>query len=460
MQILFGGTVFVTEGWALDSMSFLIVGSEIVKAKTAAVSNVINKVPGNYSPIIMESRREGSYIRIFHENLSRSDVRWSVFSTILDKDKIEYLNAAVSSILSSGTTHAAQALRDPFSIALDDERVANAIASVAEYFMAIQGRIIRTYPQADQFHNNFVTVLEDIIAADDSAKIENLLRLKASKFLQNIRNQRIVFDNSSVAMKYIEENCDESLRVLLFRAVNFSYMKVSSDLAKADVTTPALTNSPSEAERLVEAAIRRRTDRSILSTEQLFSIDVEDKNALINKLVNNQDWHETWVQAIQLSYTSNWKKNIEDLREMIVKYPNVDIDRRLIESRPFSKLRNMIESNIPSLSIRQSGFDRIVFALNRNLSISKDVTNQLMSAFYSGEGFVLASEMVKIPTIIPQEMKVQLSIPAAAIVALILYKAGPALANLIPKTIDLNPWSDKAFAWSHRITALDLVGKP
>jgi hypothetical protein len=81
MQILFHGRILVPEGWALDSLAFLWVASEVIDA----VSQINIPAIRNYSPFVMEVRREGNYIQILDEYMQRPNVRWSGFRPKLNK---------------------------------------------------------------------------------------------------------------------------------------------------------------------------------------------------------------------------------------------------------------------------------------------------------------------------------------------------------------------------------------
>ncbi len=89
IEILFGGQIIVTEGWGVDSLMFFLVASEICAAYEKVVEDHIRVVdPKKFNPLLMETRREKDYLKIFDSYLSRDEVRWHGFSPhLMDPDR-------------------------------------------------------------------------------------------------------------------------------------------------------------------------------------------------------------------------------------------------------------------------------------------------------------------------------------------------------------------------------------
>ena len=436
MQILFGRKIIVSEGWALDSMSFLKVGSEIAAAIITAKEG-FSLIPDDYSPMMMEARREGDYIDILQAYLKRGDVRWSGFLPSLDREREKWVSKTIAESSSPD-------LRRIFGKALDHPVVPTYIAEVAQYFSVLgRKRIERARLGTRDFNNNFHSVFEKLPPRATSPNSDcDAVETLRSCYEDNFRDKE--FLNSSIAMQRINDVSEGELHEALMRIVKFSYIRVAAKAGSAGLTTPAVAGDSSPLTWLTDSLMREEQDQLSLLPRLEFACVPDPAAPLTQKLVSEKvAWPEVWKEVHRLAHEEHWRKAVHAVRILSGEVSSID---ELLSSREFRELKKIMADKIPHVVLVRSGLERIGLSLKGKLHDFAGYTAVSVAAGAAVHAVHLAfspQDALQFSAIIPSWLAGAIAAPAN---------------RFLPDILDIDPASRNPSAlFSSLVTPLDAV---
>jgi hypothetical protein len=439
-EILFGGRVIVTEGWALDSVSFLAIGAEIARAYKALVDEgKINEDDG-FTPLLMETRRETDYLAVFDAYLKRPEVRWHSFP---DKFRDREIAKALSAMIAESKTMTRHRFYEGLHDATGSSFLSGAVQSVSEYFGSDSRKFVQGQPKSGLFQRRFYAHLSNFSRYVSHSKWHDSIAeeiLRARRMMLAGRNR---FPTSTSAMDYIDRNFPPEVAVHLKSTVTGAFLDVSAQLTDSHRTT-----SPAIKEVGLPTWVENRLPdvnddgRASYASQIMFSYKDLEKSALGARLQKEEDWPEIWKSVLRLAQDSEWKKTLTSVRRDC----HVQGIQAAIDSKTFKNLETQLVAMAPKLSLKQSAVDRFRFAFRHEFGQPEHhkTVGKLLSLGASAGVLGLAG--LGVTEIAQLDVGGEL-ITAAGGVSLW------ALANA-PKIIDLDFGSDKAVAISKRSTIL------
>jgi hypothetical protein len=353
MLILFGRKLYVTEGWALDSVPFIKVAGEAIAAMNALRDDGHRSdALAKFSPIVMEKRRDGNFREVFQSYADRKDIRWSGFMPHSESPEArEFIAAQMRSAANMPV-----AIDKIFSEFVPNSYFARDMAYVAEYFSRPSTpesiRMLRVNPPPAAFSGSFAAFLRK---AAGNARSDNPVHAALARAAGTARAEGMSFSTSSLAMQFAGRQEDPQVRDALMRAINVAYMKVSSDAAGAQMVTPAhlVDTVDEENDRLVVASLPdSRHDHDLF-----FVRGYEGGHDLSAKLtaLGAEDWRPIWKKAILLALDEDWKQAVRSFSQ-VLELHGYSV---AIESPSYQRLESLLNKNIPELVISYSPAARI-----------------------------------------------------------------------------------------------------
>jgi hypothetical protein len=349
MIILFQRKLLISEGWALDSMSFIRVASEIIGAAESLYRDGMrDKELAQFSPIVMEKRRQGDFRAVFQSYADREDVRWSGFMPFTSHQSIR---SAISRGLRDAAARSVQmpdAIYDTFSQIMPGSFIAQDMANVARYFSepisGANARLLSVTPSQTAFQEGFDSFLRDAARLPAAAGAAEALLARVANYALV---QGMSFRTSSLAMQFSDRQDDTRVRDALMKAINVTYMKVSSDAANAIMSTPAHETGSFNEE--IDKALVECLHGSKYNYDLFFVLGYRADHDLTRKIqaLRSEDWRLVWKKTIQLSISLDWKKAVFDF----VKVFSSEGWAQAVKSKEYESLENMLAKNVPELVI-------------------------------------------------------------------------------------------------------------
>jgi hypothetical protein len=373
MLILFQRKLLISEGWALDSMAFIRVAAEIIRGiEDVKSEGVRSEELARFNPIIMEKRRTGDFRAIFQAYADRTDVRWSGFMPYPNGDSFRLE-------ISRGLRDAAEnnmtmpdAVSRVFRRLISNQYITDDMAEVARYFSDAPAqneiRLLQVKPPVDGFQQSFNAFLRRAARGLGEPDADTALTNAAQFAL----DQGMSFRTSSLAMQFADRQDDPSVQDALMKAINFTYMKVSSDAANSGMTTPAHETGTLSEEidrALVDCLHNNRVGYDLFFVKG-YNKDHEWSKRI--EALQNENWRLIWKNTIRMSISKEWKQAIFDFSRKIseIGYKNAAL------SKQYQNLETMLNANVPELVLSYSPFHRIFGyrgseTLRRSLPIAK-----------------------------------------------------------------------------------------
>lgn len=446
LNLLFDNQLFMPEGWALDSLPFLQVVSEVLRA----ARKVRNK-PGSpdgiqeFDPFIMEVRGASGYLGAFHRYMCRPDTRWSGFEPLRgNTDSQAAVAEALANALQLGEKTRGEFIVAPMIEALGVEDIPEAIGEIASYFLSREPQRLRySAPYPDAFSQRFeglINFLDSQIPFDDqTSEIGEPLIV----FAKDLRKRQIELTSSSPLMKFAEVAVDEATKDAIFHLVNFTYMSVSASAASSTVLAPPLRPDASPILRLASTL----TNKVSGSSKPCGNLDFADLTAIDPQLIERlkaAPWAEIWESVIALSISQDWKSRFHGVCQEI-RRGRKGVD--LANTSAFAQLIGLLEKECPFFVLKVSGAERCGLQLNgAKLDIPKSALDRLIQG---GAGYMLA----------------EVAFPGGTLFGAAGVLAGTVMGDLgkafVPeiKRLGVNPLSRDG-VWSSRSTLFDAVIKP
>lgn len=445
-RLLTNSQILMPEGWALDSLPFLKVANEVLRA-ARAVRNRSDAPDGihEFDPFVMEVRASGGYLGALHRYMVRADTRWSGFGPLRgDLERQALIAETASNAIKSGSGFRGELLIPPMAEVLGREDVPEAMAEVASYFSRREHkRIINVEPYPDEFRQGFeklIAFLHDQTPFDDkTAEIGEPLIL----FAKELRLRDVDLSSSSPLMRFAENATDEPTRDAIFHVINFVYMSVSADAVGAAVVAPPVQPEAMPIVHLADAL----TEKIRGSSQSCGKLDFGDVSAIHPRLLEklgSQDWQDVWEPLIALSLSKEWRKRFGAVCEQ---YRRGHSGEKLATTRAVKEANDLLEKECPCLVLKESGVERLGLQLDgARLDILKGVWDR---GIQSGAGYVLAEAVITGTGII------------GGVAGML---GGPVVTEIskpmLPETrrFGINPFGREGF-WSSRSTLFDAAVK-
>jgi hypothetical protein len=379
MKILFRQKLYITEGWALDSVPFIKIAAEIISAINALYQEG-NRSSGlaRFSPIVMEVKREGNFLDVFQWYAKRMDTRWSGFMPhVNDIRERQSISEALLIEKRCGKSPA-EVIRTVFASLefMPGKFFADDMACVAEYFSqpVVPGceRMLRINPNASSFYGHFDSFLRN--EASDATPLDSK-RSALARTAKTALEQGRIFSTSSLAMEFADSQDDPQVRDALMRAINIVYMKVSSDAVQAQMVTPAHRTGTvdEEVDKMVVSSLKGSPDHYDL----LFLRGYNSEHGLAEKfaLLAAEDWRSIWKNTIRLALSKEWELAVNGFAQQVMRYGY----RNAIRSPCYENIETLLKKHVPELVIEYSLAARI-FKYRGSESIRKKFSSIAGSA--------------------------------------------------------------------------------
>jgi len=389
IRILLGDTIVVPQGWALDSISFFAVGSEIKQALDILKrGNFEDRHVADSVPFKMELHLpSANYADLLRDYLNRDNCHWSGLPVFREnRDARLLLTGELAQITRNGRF-------DPYAFAsaaervLENGRVASAWSDVARYFLEKPaGRTIRTQWTVNHYEVNLrqsLTALDDW-EDDDEMNTEAIGQLK--HFKASVERHPHLTASVSSLLAHVATEYDVDARLAIEHFSNFSQVHSVAQVTQSDSSAGSISylsrNGILLGDRILRASFAECRPNGLLVEQNL-----TNSPELIS-LLKKADWIDVWKSVLLLAQNPSWKRMIAEFKS--AKAVN---ERGLAES-VFAKMENRLAKECPALALEISGVERI------GLKLTDAGWSKLFGkAVGLGVGATVAAAFISIPVL-------------------------------------------------------------
>lgn len=455
IQILFGRSILVPEGWSIDSIAFLKIAAELLDAieRVQETSDAPEEID-EFDPFVAEIRGHGSYLAMLSSYMHRPDVRWSGFQPLRDDPHIRLdLAARLKRKLASGQLHYRHDLTDDFSAALDNDHIGKCVGKVARYFsMRKQRRLFDRKISRTSFGDEFSKITSFVASQSNFDTFSDISYEPLVEFCGEVCKHSQAFNSSSEAMLIAEQMFDGNEEAIeaIFHIINYSYLRVAAGGVESEfeMTSPPVWSFSSKKLQAANSILGRfRTKTSLVAPLDL-SFDNASKPHVLTAL-KEADWGGLWEAVIRLALSRKWMNARLRLQEEMQSYTD---SRYALNSPNYKELNRILREETPGLCFTHSGMDqigiRLPIALEQRMeSVGNALTNLASPPVLIGIAANYFAPGLSVTSI----LGLAATHPIAKSVFSMLAKDEWSRHK---DKIDLNPFS-KTGLWSSRSTFLD-----
>lgn len=358
-RILFGDQLFIGERWSLDSVSFLLLFSEI----SGAIEDLGAEVNlDRYSPFVAEVRSDRSHPATIVEHARRGDCQWSGFPILVangrEREKELLARFAEFKPASAGEyDRLGQILHD---IGLP-QHIANAVAKFARYIDDKNGRTARQL-RSRGFAGGFYTQLKPAVERfkdrlAEAGEDENWRNIEA--FDQACMRHEQQSPTSSTVAAISQDSLNDAMFGAIHHAARATYNLASSRGAKAVITTPAFDAARSRHIAMIDELLRPEGEADATLE---FSGHVTLDAMFDAQLTAVTNWRSVWASVIRLSRLQEWQNGVNRLRDLTHQMPRGTC---LLDSRTFRAMERMLAEHCPELVLEQTLPQRLRLTLHK-----------------------------------------------------------------------------------------------
>ncbi|MCB8883722.1 hypothetical protein ACELLULO517_25960 [Acidisoma cellulosilytica] len=376
IELLFGGKILVTEGWALDSISFIIIGGEIAQANAAVANRPENVRLPTYSPLLMESRRGPNFFKVMDAYLHRSEVRWHAFPADF---KSEASRKALRQVLDPNAHSQSKEFYDLLQhITRGRDSLFANFSALAKYFGVNEERFVESRIEEKVFHRYFRQHLKTFANYQKSFRIDDPIAEELVRARSLIVKSGHIFETSTRAMNYVEETFAPEVAAHLRHTITAGYLDTSAYLTGSNRTSPQVDRDAGLTTWLTNFLPDVSRHNQITYAAQIQTgFERLSKTPIMGVFDKVCYWVPLWEKVIALARSDAWRALVEKFRRAAVEG---GIEAAL-RSASFNLLEEKLATEIPELVLQQSTIDRIRFQLNlgpgnaaRNIRIGSAAT--------------------------------------------------------------------------------------
>jgi hypothetical protein len=372
--ILFNRPIIIPEGWALDSLTYIKVSSEIATAyEKLNQPGILTDYPLNeFSPFVMEAKTGTQYFEILKKYAERGEgVRWGGLQPNIDKgDRRQFFSRKISEVpWEDGNRLDYENLANIYVSALGDETFARDISIVAKYHSQKSQTLMPVNVSKNEFRlsfNNQLRGLETFCKENETENSRDILN-----HLTNIRNSGIYFQTSSEAMAFAERHDqDPLLKQTFFQLANLIYMQLSADNTASHFSVPRFTyidkNNADVISMIHNSILTNKFDETVPVGELSIEFGEGLSDNLKQRLLDETNWAIIWEKVIRLSHSNAWREQIKNCSALINRHSIEDIAGNLasiVEDEKFTKLQDLLHEFVPELVFVRSRMGELGLAL-------------------------------------------------------------------------------------------------
>lgn len=387
IRILLKDTIIVPQGWALDSISFFAIGSEIQRALDELKRGKFENRPiATSAPFKMELHIPGAnYTDVLASYLRRNDCHWSGLPILRDnRDARAHLLEQITQ-----STRTRRFDLDHFASAakhvLDNNTVASAWSDVMQYFLAEPtDRIIRVQWDTNYYKNNLqqgLTALDNWEGRDETTN-EAVVQLR--RFKTSAEKHPDLLATVSSLLSHVSTEYDESARRALQHISNFSQVHAVAQATQSSSSADSISylshNGVLLGDRILRESFSECRPTGLFVEQNLTGIPQ------LALLLKNANWAEVWTNVLLLAQDAKWNEIVAELKRAKASYDDKGA------KAAFAKMENMLSKACPALALEMTGVERM------GLKLTDAGWSKIFGkAVAVGVGSVVATALIDVP---------------------------------------------------------------
>ncbi|HEY6817523.1 MAG TPA: hypothetical protein VI168_18455 [Croceibacterium sp.] len=362
VRLLFGDTVYISEGWSLDGLAYLQVASEII----AAIEELREHDPGPdgldaLAPFVLERRGRRCLLETLADYLARPDCRWSGIPELAGAEDLRHrILEKINPALQLGPRGQQDAVCDAFGSLLN-ERLGGWLAAVIGY-ESLHGRNVLITPDYRQFHfYNFLkpNLLEALGKLSPDSPVEGPVREALSRLVKVTERHGADLFSSSLFHKCASDHAGDLLMGPLDHLTRLAYMHLTTGAVRASYSSPALPLEAVHTEALQRAAFGGQDAPKVHFGTSREGVEYDFRN-----VASQGDWKPIWRSVIQLALRREWKQAVAQFRQDT---SDLLFRSTAFQTASFERMEKLLQEHCSGLVIEQTYSER----LGMNLKVAK-----------------------------------------------------------------------------------------
>ena len=427
-RILFGQSIFVPQGWSIDSIPFLTVLHELETAIRELKGN--KRYVERLSPFVAELKSGAeNWHSVFQQYLGRKDCIWSGIPILKEApDRQQYLFERFKELNRRSIFDRdlfCQAVEDT----LEDRHIARGWHSAFRYFSTNQENRTKVSASTPGVYSNVVVEVLKFTKSVNSLDINvdpgTAERLCA--FSDQIVSLNTVSDSVSTIMELAKRELDENCLKVVDSVSTFAQIFSASAENGAMFASPAYLDHIETHDGISDKLVRsvyRAMNRGMTS---FYARRISDQGLADHYI--SLDWVNVWKSVLAVTLTAQWENYLQDLHEALL---SNDTKKRSDVIKAMDKL---LESEVDSLTLYSSGANNLSTRIN--IRLTKKATGVLSKIADKGIVSGVGAGTAQVGTLM-----LETSIPGATLIgALFAQLIEPAIPDAAKRT--LNPFNQK-----------------
>jgi hypothetical protein len=355
INMLLGNRVFISEGWALDSISFHIIMREVALS-VRRLRDKAGRYPtalDSFSPVRIELHNGVSYLDTFIRYLRRDDCRWSGFPGLRFQEGADVRGKLVERLRQLQGQSKRDAVAASFEEALGNRIVAEAVAETADYTSRHSTQRISEWRRPNTgFAQNIVPSLSSFADALANTDHESA-RPHLARLIDRVRAELKAGDSSSTFLALARAEVPDELMPALDYITRAAYMRLSTFGEGASFGAPLRDAASSP---LLGVA-----DRVMSGGTRVEALEITGREGhesrLLMKLEQLEDWSSIWDSAITLAIDPDWLTAVGAMRSAAadMRFPEyLSASRHIFEPNVFRNLEQRLQAACPQLALTQT----------------------------------------------------------------------------------------------------------
>ena len=362
LRLLLGDVIVVPQGWALDSLPFIKIASELIATikKVRADPRDVEIMPF-YSPIKMECHiSETTYIGVLLRYLERDDCVWSGFPILRQEpERRAVLYNKIKNIAYAGSVYDADAFADAATSAFVRDDVPEYWSQVASYFSACpSSRIIKIPWPRNWYTDSICNVLShlDYITDDALKNTTEIQELRA--FWRSLPHPIPEHAGVSFFVDRSRQHVSARAQDALLHISTYAQIRAAAVATHSKSSAPEVRTDLRPGTEVGDRLVRSAFSSVAYADGLFFGHNVSANSDIAKKLVS-ANWSSVWENAVELANDKSWKTIVREIRNEGAGVEEV------LDGPKFRQLENMLEERCPDLILRRTGAERLGLKLSK-----------------------------------------------------------------------------------------------